>query len=158
MTSLGGIVSIFSEIKKYEEDTLFAGKAVEQMTKAFGNMNVDDAIKAFRGLGIEGEDLVEILLDCGVKSEVVEASLKKVGKTGTTLKLQALAEALVLLVLLVRLALLQRKSLSSKKITRLISINLLWKKRATIIGMPSFFAQKKRGSRMGAPLTIHILA
>lgn len=84
MTSLGGIVNIFSEIKKYEEDTLFAGKAVEQMTKAFGNMNVDDAIKAFRGLGIEGEDLVEILLDCGVKSEVVEASLKKVGKTGTS--------------------------------------------------------------------------
>ena len=82
MTSLGGIVNIFSEIKKYEEDTLFAGKAVEQMTKAFGNMNVDDAIKAFRGLGIEGEDLVEILLDCGVKSEVVEASIKKVGKTG----------------------------------------------------------------------------
>lgn len=84
MTSLGGIVSIFSEIKKYEEDTLFAGKAVEQMTKAFGNMNVDDAIKAFRGLGIEGEDLVEILLDCGVKSEIVEASLKKAGKTGTS--------------------------------------------------------------------------
>ena len=82
MTSLGGIVNIFSEIKKYEEDTLFVGKAVEQMTKAFGNMNVDDAINAFRGLGIEGEDLVEILLDCGVKSEVVEASIKKAGKTG----------------------------------------------------------------------------
>jgi DNA repair exonuclease SbcCD ATPase subunit len=85
MTALGGIVNIFSEIKEYEEDILFTGKAVEQMKIAFGNMDVDDAIKAFRGLGVEGDDLVEILLDCGVKSEVIEASLKKVGKSGIPL-------------------------------------------------------------------------
>lgn len=85
MTALGGIVDIFSTIKEYKEDTLFTSKAVEQMTKAFGNMDVDDAIKAFRVLGVEGEDLVEILLDCGVKSDVVEASLKKAGKTGIPL-------------------------------------------------------------------------
>lgn len=84
MTALGGITKIFSEIKEHEEDALFTGKAVEQMKKAFGNMNVDDAVKAFRGLGIEGDDLVEILLDCGVKSKDIEVSLSKAGKTGVS--------------------------------------------------------------------------
>ena len=84
MTALGGITKIFSEIKEHEEDVLFTGKAVDQMKKAFGNMNVDDAVKAFRGLGIEGDDLVEILLDCGVKSKDIETSLSKAGKTGVS--------------------------------------------------------------------------
>lgn len=82
MTALGGIVDIFSEIKEYGDDALLSAKAIKQMQEAFGQMDVKDAIKAFRGLGVEGDDLVEILLNCGVKSEVIEASLNKTGKSG----------------------------------------------------------------------------
>lgn len=65
------------------DDLLSFVKGSEKIRDIFNNMSADDAVKAFRAIGVGGDDLLRILSECGVQSEVLEASIKKAGKTGT---------------------------------------------------------------------------
>lgn len=77
------IQNIFSDISGSSDDLLTFVKGSEKIRDIFNNMDADDAVKSFRAIGIGGDDLLKILNECGIHSEVLEASIKKAGKTGT---------------------------------------------------------------------------
>lgn len=45
-------------------------------------MNTDDAIKSFMRLGVEGADLTEILVECGMETKDINEKLTTIGSSG----------------------------------------------------------------------------
>lgn len=55
----------------------------DQMKGIFSKMGTDDAISALKRLGVEGDDLAKILIDCGMSSEDVAKKMAEFGTSGT---------------------------------------------------------------------------
>lgn len=51
----------------------------DAMQGIFGTLKADDAIKSFKKLGVEGDDLTNILLACGMSADKIEEKLSKLG-------------------------------------------------------------------------------
>ena len=75
-------MSIFGELKEFPDDIEAAVKGGEAIKDIFKNLEVDDAIHAFKKLGIDGEDLVEVLVECGMKTEDISEKLTTIGSSG----------------------------------------------------------------------------
>lgn len=61
--------------------TAFA-KGSAEIKRIFESMKPDDAVKAFKKLGVDGGDLVKILDECGVSTDKFSEALQKSGKSG----------------------------------------------------------------------------
>lgn len=66
------------------DDLVAFAKGSEQIRDMFDTLNADDAVKAFRALGVSGDELLDMLAACEVKTEGVEAAIKKASKSGVS--------------------------------------------------------------------------
>lgn len=73
---IGLLMSAGAPIAQTADQIEDIGKSIKTI---FGSMKEESAIKAFKKLGIEGDDLTNILLACGMSADKIEEKLSKLG-------------------------------------------------------------------------------
>lgn len=89
MLSLGNLgkakeaFDIFKSVTDAAEDLTRLDGVSDVIAGIMSGVNLDDAIRSFRKLGLEGDSLKKILLDCDFEISAVEKGLAKASSSGT---------------------------------------------------------------------------
>lgn len=77
------ILSLYKTICDSEDDAEVLKKSFDAMRGLFNNLGEDNAIKSLKRLGLEGEDLLDVLIKCGMNSDDAAKKIAEFGTSGT---------------------------------------------------------------------------
>jgi hypothetical protein len=77
------ILNLYKTICDSEDDAEVLKKSFDAMRGLFNNLGEDNAIKSLKRLGLEGEDLLDVLIKCGMSSDDAKKKMAEFGTSGT---------------------------------------------------------------------------